>query len=473
MGQEILLPAPALKEAAKDGEHLTRIARDSRVAGRFGPNSWPVSLSRPLKEWGGRFALGICAQAVSMLANFAYVMILVRMIGPRAFGEYSVAWSCLALVDSLLTALFGDTIPALMHRLPERRWPEFRAAVCVWSTVISGIVAIATLVLSVFAGHWAPEYSNLLLACGTAIPCLRLYQLFRRFSYLDGDQALALGGAAVYAFVLFAALAFIWTIGWTTAASGLACFVVANAASGSLILASRAQYAIPGRAILGWSYRHLWQSGRWLVFSSFGYWLGTIGLIPLVAWFSNVEMGGVLRILQTFTSPLYNATGAIVTVILPYAAKTLRTASARDVTHFAYKWTALFIAISVTYSAVMIAGGKPLFRLVFGDKSAVLTETVIVIVSLAAVLECIAQSMSVPLMASGHSKSVFVSRIASLTVLYGALPAALQMGVLVGIAGATAASNLAAAVTFVHYLSCYSRSKEIRAGSTNVSVAAS
>src|SRR5215469_2918114 len=99
-----------------------------------------LTLSQPysafvwrIKEWTGRLALGVGAQGVSILSNFAYVIFVARLIGVHSFGEYSVAWSFVALVDSLSTSFFSDNVPALMYRLPERIWPEFRSTLCIWS----------------------------------------------------------------------------------------------------------------------------------------------------------------------------------------------------------------------------------------------------------------------------------------------------------------------------------------------------
>jgi O-antigen/teichoic acid export membrane protein len=455
--------------------HVVRAAATGRkMTGLTGLKLALLTLSQPnslllflwqIREWAGRVALGLGAQFLSTLSTFAYVIILAPLIGAHSFGEYSVAWSFVALVDSLTASVFGDNIPALMHRLPERLWPEFRSALFIWSAVVSCALCIATLVVAVCAAGWAPEHTGLLLVCALAIPCTRAYQLQRRLGFVDGEQALALAGAIVYAFVLLSTLALIRSTEWRTAAAGLGCFAAANAASGSLMFMTRFRFAAPRPAILAWSGRHLWRSGRWFVLSSLGHWVASIGLIPLAAWLSSAEAGGALRILQNLTSPLYNATGAIAVVLQTYAARYLQTAKVRDIANLAVKLTALFVAISVMYSALLIVGGQRLFRAVFGEKGGVLTEGIIVIVSIAAVLECVCQAVSVPLVTSGHSKPFFVSRFASLVVLFAILPVGLQIGVLTGIAGATVASNLAAAVVLIYYLSRYLRSTRMRAGS--------
>jgi O-antigen/teichoic acid export membrane protein len=364
----------------------------------------------------------------------------------------------------LSSSFFADNIPALMYRLPEHFWPEFRSTLCIWSAFVSGTLCMVTLILALCAASWAPEHTDLLLVCAVAIPCMRACQLQLRLSFVDGEQALALAGAIVYAFVLLSMLALIRSREWTTAAAGLGCFAAANAASGSLMFMTRFRFAAPRPAILAWSGRHLWRSGGWFVLSSLGHWVASIGLIPLAAWLSSAEAGGALRILQSLMNPLYSATGTIAIVLQPYAAKFSQTAKARDIAYLAIKLTALFIAISVMYSAVMIVGGQPLFRAAFGDKGGILTEEIIVIVSVAAVLECICQAVAVPLVTSGHSKPFFVSRIASLVALFGVLPVGLRLGVLTGIAGTTVASNLAAAVVLIYYLSSHLLSRRMRVG---------
>jgi O-antigen/teichoic acid export membrane protein len=313
-------------------------------------------------------------------------------------------------------------------------------------------LCIATLVAAVGAAGWAPEHTGLLVVCALAIPCMRTYQLQRRLSFVDGEQALALAGAVVYAFVLLATLALIRSLEWRTAAAALGCFAAANAAAGSLMFVTRFRFATPRPAILAWSRQHLWRSGRWFVLSALGHWVASIGLIPLAAWLSTAEAGGALRILQSLTTPLYSLTGAIAIVLQTYAARYSQTANVRDIANLTIRLTALFIAISVMYSAVLIVGGQPLFRMVFGEKGGVLTETIIVIVSVAAVLECVCQAVSVPLVTSGHSKPFFVSRVASIAALFGTLPIGLQIGVLAGIACATVASNLAAGAVLTYYL---------------------
>jgi O-antigen/teichoic acid export membrane protein len=417
-----------------------------------------------IKEWLPRVVLGLAAQAVSTISGFAYLIFVARLVGAHSFGEYSVAWSFVVLAESLSSGFFADNIPALMHRLPERFWPEFRSTLCIWSAFVSGTLCMATLVLALCAAGWAPEHTDLLLVCAVAIPCMRACQLQLRLSFVDGQQALALAGAIVYAFVLLSTLALIRSKEWTTAAAGLGCFAAANAASGSLMFITRFRFAFPRPAILAWSGRHLWRSGSWFVLSSLGHWVATIGLVPVAAWLSSAEAGGALRILQSFTTPLYGATGTIAVVLQPYAAKFSQTAKARDIAYLAIKLTALFIAISVTYCAVMIVGGQPLFRAAFGDKGGILTEEIIVIVSVAAVLECICQAVAVPLVTSGHSKPFFVSRIASLLTLFGVLPVGLRIGVLTGIASTTVASNLAAAAVLIYYLSSHLLSRRMRVG---------
>src|SRR5262249_34665974 len=118
-----------------------------------GPDTSRPDLSRPdsllglaarLKTWTRRIALGVGAQAVSTVANFAFVILVARLIGASAFGEYSVAWSLVTLVDTLVISFIGSNTPALMHRLRERFWPQFRSALCIWSAVASGAFCMVT-----------------------------------------------------------------------------------------------------------------------------------------------------------------------------------------------------------------------------------------------------------------------------------------------------------------------------------------
>jgi O-antigen/teichoic acid export membrane protein len=428
------------------------------------PNSLLLLLWQ-IKGWAPRIALGLGAQFVSILSSFAYVIALAPLIGAHSFGEYSVAWSFVALVDSLTAGVFGDNIPALVHRLPERSRPAFRSALLIWSAIVSCVLCVVTLVAAGCAAGWAPEHTGLVLVCAIAIPCMRACQLQRRLSLVDGEQALALAGAIVYALVLLSTLALIRSTEWKTAAAGLCCFCAANAASGILMFMTRFRFAAPRRSMLAWSGRHLWRSGRWFVLSSLGHWVAGIGLIPLAAWLSSAEAGGVLRILQSLTSPLYSSTGAIAVVLQTYAARYSQTAKALDIAKLAVKLTVFFIAISMMYSAILIVGGKPLFHAIFGEKGDILTEGIIVIVSVGAVLECVCQAVCVPLVTLGHSKPLFVSRIASIVALFVTLPIGLKIGVLTGIAGATVASNLTAAVVLIYYLACHLFPTRMRVGS--------
>jgi O-antigen/teichoic acid export membrane protein len=405
-----------------------------------------VSRLHSLRRWGRPVALGILEQAIYSGTNLVFTVLLLKMIGAREFGTFNIAWSVVMLAECLLYSLFGDAMPAIANRLPLRLWPQLRAAVYLWSAVFSFVVFAAAAVSAAVLLFVAPAQAGLVAMTGLAIFTMRAQQMGRRICYLDGTRNWAVAGAVLSCVTTFAGLALAWNSGARNGGAAMACLALGCAASASVLIFRRSAFRWPERRLLIWSWRRFWRAGRPLTAASLSYWMANTGLIPVAAAMLGREAAGLLRIVQTFTNPLAQLTSIMISVALPPAAERLRSPTRAMFVRVSMRSVALFAAIAVAYSLLLILYGPPLVHLLFHGKLDGVGRAVLVVASLAATLDMIASALGVPLLAIGRTAAILHGRIAALVALSVIMPVALHYPALAVFVAVTAASNFAQTV---------------------------
>lgn len=385
-------------------------------------------------------------QAILGAASFLFTIGLARLLDGPEFGWFSIAWSYIMLVDSIFASLFGDSAPAVAHKLSKIYWPQLRSSLFLWSSALSGCAAILTMLLALVA-WWANVPTVELLATSAfLIVAVRLKDMFRRLCFLDGHRSLAVASALAYAVVLFAAYGAMTMLSQRTAAGGIICLTVASTVSAAFAFSRRFYYEKPTRRLATWCIQRLWYSGRWIIVGSISYWISTIGIIPLSGYLFGLESSGTLRILQNLLAPLTQLNSAFATVLLPNAAERLKARRRADLARIAQMSVALFGIPSAVYGMAITLGGTQLAVALFDDKALMITPIIIALMAIGSVSDSIRQAVGLTLFAMGVTRGFFLSRMVSLLVLLVLMPVTTPLWGFPGLLTAMTVSNLSATV---------------------------
>jgi O-antigen/teichoic acid export membrane protein len=115
-----------------------------------------------------------------------------------------------------------------------------------------------------------------------------------------------------------------------------------------------------------WS-RH-WRYGRWALASCIAGWLPSYIYFPLLSSFTGMEQSGQLKALMNLTMPFEQMKGALLMLVLPFAARVMQRDGKAGARVLGTRLTLASMAGAILYWAVIIPLHKPVFHILYSGR---------------------------------------------------------------------------------------------------------
>jgi glycosyltransferase involved in cell wall biosynthesis/O-antigen/teichoic acid export membrane protein len=319
-------------------------------------------------------SLALLAQALMSGSNFAISILLARWLAPGQYGAYTLVFSIFFFVSSFHSALLLEPMgvlgPASYRECLGTYVGRLIQLHFMIAMSLAGIMAIAAS-LGRFLGAANGVSAALWGAC-VGIPWILFYFVLRQAAYIDLRPELVVRGSAVYAIVVLSILFFFRSSSWLNPFSAFLIQTAGSICAAILLfvwmrprLKSRPELA-PMRAV----WRQHWTYGRWVVLTTFVYWLSAQAFYFLAAALLRMEDVGTLSALQNFVAPLTQFVTASSLLLLPWTSGRFTNNDQASFQRLVKGITLLFIGAGVAYVALTIVAGKWLIVFFYHGKYA-------------------------------------------------------------------------------------------------------
>ena len=382
-------------------------------------------------RWKGRLSFALLDHGSSSVANLVLTILATRWLPIESFGYYGVVWAISFLIEAIATSLINDPLPAIISQRRQSMRPQLYTAVLSVSLIFGGITSLILIAGAIAALLWSVELGVLLLCLAAANPFQRLQFVVRRLCYMRDRQDIAAVAGVVFAIVLLGGAVVLRAMGQFTAPVIVLLWGLASGATFLVGVASGiSRPAAIRRAIVTWLVGRLWHSGRWLIGASLAFWVGNQGILPLVAIFAGPAASGILQALQVLFIPVARFNVAINYAVVPALADLAAGAGARRMRFAGLCGVIAFSLVAVSYSAVVLIAHEGILTLLYHKAEITSAAGLLWPLAAAAILESATQGLVLVLVASAHTRAIFMSRVASVPVfLLGALILGPPMGV--------------------------------------------
>lgn len=245
-------------------------------------------------------------QALVSSSNFLTSALLARALGTRGFGIFSVYYVTLQYLNSIQLALI---VPAMMSIGPQIDDADEQRAFLrgmagyqyLFSLACAAITAAFALLAGPHLGKWHIQ-SRLLLPFLLTIVCFQLQDWYRRFCYAQ-DRGRAVFWNDVISYVgQLAVLVLLWRTRWIDV--GPAYFVIA----GTSLAAFAVGFFLDDLRVTWQEIRRAftrsWEMGRGLLVASQSQWLGSQGIVLVVAGLAGLSAAAGIRAAVTLFGPV-------------------------------------------------------------------------------------------------------------------------------------------------------------------------
>ena len=340
-------------------------AEDKLLSGR-------LTLMQKLVRWTSKGGLAILDQALISGSNFVISIMLARWLMPDAYGAYAVAfgiWIMLSLVYQSLVLEPMGVFGGSAFRSNLRGYVKSLVSIHV---VLSLSISVALVIGWAIAHKLGASAATTGALAGVAIasPCLMLFNLARRCFYVELSPAPAAAGAFIYSVVAMAGLWFVYKHALLSPFTALGLMGLAALITGIVLLIG-VQRGLsgsgPAPAVSEAWHRH-WRYGRWALASCIAGWLPSYIYFPLLSSFASMEQSGQLKALMNLTMPFEQTKGALMMLVLPFAANVVARDGKAGARMLGIRLTLLGMVGAIAYWAVIIPLQKPVFHALYSGR---------------------------------------------------------------------------------------------------------
>lgn len=436
------------------------------------------SFLRNVVRWGSKGGLAILDQGLISGSNFLISILLARWLMPNQYGAYAVAfgiWIMLSLVYQSLVLEPMGVFGGSAFRSNLRGYVR---------SLVSIHVALSFVICAALVICWAVAHrmgagsatTGALAGIAFASPCLMLFNLARRSFYVELSPAPAAAGAFIYSAVVLAGL---FLVSRRALLSPLTAFLLigAGALVTGVVLMIALQRGLSGSGpapAVGEAWNRHWRYGRWALASCIAGWLPSYIYFPLLSSFTGMEQSGQLKALMNLTMPFEQMKGALLMLVLPFAARVMQRDGKAGARVLGTRLTLASMAGAILYWAVIIPLHKPVFHLLYSGRYMDVAY-LLPALALGQVFWSATFGPALALRAMESPSSVFVAlAVATAASLVIGVPATWAYGLKGAIWGSNAADVLSLAALlfmFQRKLSAYG-SKDVASGSSWVAARA-
>jgi O-antigen/teichoic acid export membrane protein len=402
------------------------------------------------RYWFGATArkatVALADQMIVSGASFFTTVLIARLCGPRELGVYSLAFTIVVLLCTVLQAVVTVPYTIYVHRMHGQARREYTggslahcALLSVFSTIGMAVAAILTML-----GFGPAGLARVFLALAATVPFLLLRDFGRRLAFADlqMNAALALDSlVVVMQMTLMGGLAVTGRLTAATAfaAVGLSCGVIAA----SWLYSNRSRFVL-GRSLVRKAWRQNWGFSKWVLADQTATTLNAYVMHWLLAILFGIAATGLFAACATILCVLNPLVLGLNNILMPRIAVAISEGSAAELRRVLWKSTLVVIAMTTLFCATLLAFGPQIMRLLYGEAYAGQGGTISVL-AVDMLVSSLAMVPSYALWAREHSRTLFQMRVlrigiaiaVSLSLAASLGPIAAAYGLLAGSAAAT------------------------------------
>jgi len=346
----------------------TEILSERSERANWNLRSW----MRGIFPWASKGGLAVFDQALISGSNFVISVLLARWLVPGEYGAYAVAFGIYVMLTLVYQALVLEPMGVFGGSVFRSNLRGYLGSLLSIHVFFSVAICFALIIAWAVAHRLDPggAMAGALAGIAIASPCLLLFALARRTFYVELSPAPAAIGALIYSTVVLALLYFVYR---RALLSPFVAFLLIGA--GGLItglvlmfgLRSALSASGPAPHVREAWGRH-WRYGRWAIAGSVAAWLPSYIYYPLLSSFKSTAESGQLKALMNLTMPFEQTKGALLMLLLPYAARVMERDGRHGTRILGLKLTLLSVGLAVSYWAVIIPLHKPVFHLLYSNR---------------------------------------------------------------------------------------------------------
>ncbi|MDP9075317.1 MAG: hypothetical protein M3N98_14370 [Actinomycetota bacterium] len=362
---------------------------------------------RGLRAGGRRIALTLADQVVSSASNFATGVVIARLAGARAFGQYVLTAMIWLVVVGIHRALITEPVIVTSRSTTDRG--RLVAQGVTSELMLGGVVTVTVALAAVLALMAGAPIGRLMLALAPWFIPMLVQDYWRAMAFLERRPGLALTNDAVFAIVQIAFVGLFIVIGWRSASSMIVAWGIGSTAGALFGLWWSPSMASPAEALR--LVRGLWPMSRWLLADFLSGFAADQAYLVFLALLLTGEDYGGFRAAASLMGPTVVILLAGGNIGLPEASARANTRNPRTLRLFARRLTAGTAGCVMLYGAVVAVGGGQLLSSLYGPRFARFAP----LATFAAVEYIILVSVfgqGIALKAAGRMRLVWMARVA-------------------------------------------------------------
>jgi O-antigen/teichoic acid export membrane protein len=336
--------------------------------GSSGASSSAQKIARGVSKGG----LAIVDQGLISGSNFLISIFLARWLTQDQYGAYAIAFGIYIMLSLVYQSLVLEPMGVFGGSVFRKNLRGYLRSLVSIHVALSITICAAFVVAWFLAHHFGAgsAMTGALAGVAFASPCLMLFTLARRTFYVELSPAPAAAGAFIYSALILSGLYFVYKRALLSPFTAFLLIAVGALVTGTVlmfVLRSSLSGSGPAPAVGEAWHRH-WRYGRWALASCIAGWLPSYIYFPLLSSFTGMAESGQLKALMNLTMPFEQMKGALVMLLLPYAAGVMEQGGKDSARLLGSRMTWLSAFAAIAYWGVIIPLQKPVFHLLYRDR---------------------------------------------------------------------------------------------------------
>jgi O-antigen/teichoic acid export membrane protein len=424
-------------------------ARDRDAAVPFredkSPTAAPPAWRRALLAATGKDALALIDQAVVSGARFLTLVIVGRICGPHALGDYTLGFTLYCLAACIQTGLIGFPFTVYSHYLQGEDRRRYAGSVLVHFLAFGAIVMVVLgmAAAGLAASGWRPDLVHLVAVLAITFPAALVVEFTRRIALARLDVGAALWTDSAMAVIQIGGFLGLAAAGMLSAATAFIATGAAGAIAGlGWFAVARRQFTVFRPQVWPDALKN-WKFGRWSAASQLVLAARSTAVLWLIAILLNPASTGIFVAGDNFVRLSAPLMMAVSNVFFPRAARMIAAGDLSRVRRLAARSALVLAAATAVLALFFVLAGDRLLSVLYGGAYAG-QGAVVAVLAVAMVADALESVATNGLMALDRSQIVFTANMAG-TALTLAIAAVLMPGV--GIMGAAWGSLLGRCAT--------------------------
>ena len=405
-------------------------------------------------RWVTKGGLAVVDQGLTTGSNFLISILLARWLPPEQYGAYAVAFAIYLLIIMLYQSVLLEPMSVYGPSAYRDRLRSYFKSLWVFHLAASLLIFFLLIISAgiAFRLRAGGSLAGALAGIALAAPLVLLVWLVKRAFYLQLLPGPPAASAFIYCALVLTGLALFHSYGVLSPFSALLLIGIAGLGSAIplLLYLLRGLPSAAGPVSLSEAWGRHWGYGRWALASYALQWVPNSIFYPIVSSLSGMAEAGQLRALMNFSSPVFQGYTALVSLLLPYAARIHHQKGSAKSGVFARRISGLFVSGAVVYWCLLLLFREPAFRVLYSGKYMDVTY-LLPIVALSSIFWCAFVGPATALRAMDSPASILVAvSISSIVSAAVGVPSTWAFGIK-GALWSIAAAQLLGAVA-IHFV---------------------